>query len=48
VGSGQLASLAPLTLEAIGQAAQREGPAATAMLRAAGRHVGFAIAGDRR
>lgn len=36
---------APLTLEAIGAAAQREDPEATAMLRRAGRHVGFAIAG---
>lgn len=35
----------PLTLAALGQAAQFEDPAATALLRAAGRHVGFAIAG---
>src|SRR6185312_14406665 len=35
----------PLSLEAIGHAAQLEDPAMTAMLRAAGRHVGYAIAG---
>lgn len=49
--SGQSAVLAemhaaaPLTLEAVGQAAQLEDPEATAMLRRAGRHVGYAIAG---
>ncbi len=40
-----LKNLGPLSLEAIGQAAQLEDPATTAMLRAAGRHVGYAIAG---
>ena len=35
----------PLSLEIIGKAAQLEDPAATAMLRGAGRHVGYAIAG---
>jgi len=40
-----LKNLAPLSLESIGQAAQLEDPATTAMLRAAGRHVGHAIAG---
>jgi predicted NBD/HSP70 family sugar kinase len=34
-----------LTLELIGRAAQFEDPPTTAMLRAAGQHVGFAIAG---
>lgn len=49
--SGQSSALsalreaAPLSLEAIGRAAQLEDPAATAMLRRAGRHVGLAIAG---
>lgn len=49
--SGQSPALAellragPLSLESVGRAAQLEDPAATAMLRAAGRHVGFAIAG---
>jgi len=42
---GQLRKSAPLSLEAIGQAAQLEDPTTTAMLRAAGRHVGYAIAG---
>jgi predicted NBD/HSP70 family sugar kinase len=41
----ELRATAPLSLEAIGRAAQLEDPAATAMLRAAGRHVGYAIAG---
>lgn len=41
----QLRASGPLSLEAIGQAAQLEDPATTAMLRAAGRHVGYAIAG---
>ncbi|MCV7424511.1 ROK family protein [Mycobacterium yunnanensis] len=40
-----LAESDPLTLEAIGRAALAEDPAATALLRAAGRHVGYAIAG---
>lgn len=40
-----LGAAGPLSLEAIGRAAQLEDPAAMAMLRAAGRHVGFAIAG---
>ncbi|PEG39554.1 hypothetical protein CQY20_10205 [Mycolicibacterium agri] len=49
--SGQSSTLAelqgagPLSLEAVGRAAQLEDPSATAMLRRAGRHVGFAIAG---
>lgn len=43
--SPALAELAPLSLAAIGRAAQLEDPAATAMLRAAGRRVGYAIAG---
>ncbi|MFC7671460.1 ROK family protein [Mycolicibacterium sp. GCM10028919] len=49
--SGQSPTLAEarmmgkLTVEAIGRAAQLEDPAATAMLRSAGRHVGYAIAG---
>jgi len=41
----QLRKSGPLSLEALGQAAQLEDPATTAMLRAAGRHVGYAIAG---
>lgn len=41
----ELREAAPLTLAAIGQAAQLEDPEATAMLRRAGQHVGFAIAG---
>jgi predicted NBD/HSP70 family sugar kinase len=40
----ELRASAPLSLQAIGRAAQLEDPAATAMLRAAGRHVGLAIA----
>lgn len=40
----ELQASAPLSLESIGQAAQLEDPAATAMLRAAGRQVGLAIA----
>jgi predicted NBD/HSP70 family sugar kinase len=49
--SGQSPALAalraegPLSLEQLGRAAELEDPSATAMLRAAGRHVGFAIAG---
>lgn len=42
----QLRKSGPLSLEAIGQAAQLEDPATTAMLRAAGRHVDYAIAGS--
>lgn len=41
----ELLAAGPLSMAAIGQAAQMEDPAATALLRAAGRHVGFAIAG---
>lgn len=41
----ELAAAGPLSLAALGQAAQMEDPAATALLRAAGRHVGYAIAG---
>ena len=41
----ELSMSAPLTVESVGRAAQMEDPEATAMLRAAGRHVGFAIAG---
>lgn len=41
----ELGRAGPLSLETIGQAAELEDPSATAMLRAAGRHVGFAIAG---
>lgn len=41
----ELRAAAPLSLESIGRAAQLEDPAATAMLRAAGRHVGYALAG---
>lgn len=44
-GLASLADSAPLSLAAIGRAAQLEDPAATAMLRAAGRHVGYVIAG---
>lgn len=40
-----LRDAAPLSLEAIGDAARLEDPEATAMLRRAGRHVGFAISG---
>lgn len=43
--SPTLAGLAPLSLAALGRAALAEDPAATALLRAAGRHVGYAIAG---
>jgi predicted NBD/HSP70 family sugar kinase len=41
----ELRDAAPLSLEAVGRAAQLEDPEATAMLRRAGRHVGYAIAG---
>jgi predicted NBD/HSP70 family sugar kinase len=41
----QLRKSGPLSLEALGHAAQLEDPTTTAMLRAAGRHVGYAIAG---
>lgn len=41
----ELAAAGPLSLAALGQAAQMEDPSATALLRAAGRHVGYAIAG---
>jgi predicted NBD/HSP70 family sugar kinase len=41
----QLRKAGPLSMQAIGQAAELEDPAATALLRAAGRDVGFAIAG---
>lgn len=41
----EAAAAEAISLALIGHAAQMEDPAATAMLRAAGRHVGFAIAG---
>lgn len=41
----ELAAFEELSLGTIGQASQMEDPAATALLRAAGRHVGYAIAG---
>jgi predicted NBD/HSP70 family sugar kinase len=41
----ELSAAGLLSLAALGQASQMEDPAATALLRAAGRHVGYAIAG---
>lgn len=41
----ELLAAEPLSMAAIGQAAQMDDPAAAALLRAAGRHVGYATAG---
>ncbi|MFB1295719.1 ROK family protein [Mycobacterium sp. pW049] len=41
----ELRSAGPLSMQTIGQAAELEDPSATALLRSAGRDVGYAIAG---